>query len=130
MAFALAMAISSMAEICTDFSCPPPAVPEFTVLPPVPSASAKPIPPAPPWLAWTWLEAIETVPAMESGKSAFLVTGDPARNKVLCVPGGGFATVRVVLPRDWDKLMEERGYASLESFRLSTVIPDGKSAHQ
>lgn len=86
--------------------------------------------PTPPWLAWTGLETIETVPAMESGKSAFLVTGDPARNKVLCVPGGGFATVRVVLPKAWDELMEERGYATLESFRLSTVIPNGKSAHQ
>lgn len=74
---------------------------------------------APPWLAWTGLERLETVPAMAPGKSAFLVTGDPSRNKVLTVPGGGFATVRIELPRDWDALMAERGYAPLSSFRIA-----------
>ena len=56
---------------------------------------------------------------MAPGKSAFLVTGDPSRNKVLTVPGGGFATVRIELPRDWDALMAERGYAPLASFRVA-----------
>jgi hypothetical protein len=77
----------------------------------------------PPWLAWTGKEQMETVPAMASGKSAFLVTGDPSRNKVLTVPGGGFATVRIVLPKAWDALMAERGYAPLADFRLSPVGP-------
>ena len=71
----------------------------------------------PPWLAWTGIEGMETVPAMASGKSAFLVTGDPSRNKELCIPGGGFATVRIQLPKAWDKLMAERGYAPLATFR-------------
>ena len=70
----------------------------------------------PPWLAWTGLERVETVPAMAPGKSAFLVTGDPARNKELCLPGGGFATVRIRLQKAWDALMAERGYPPLETF--------------
>ena len=79
----------------------------------------------PPWLAWTGKERLETVPAMQSGKSAFIVTGDPDRNKELCVPGGGFATVKIALPKAWDTLMAERGYAPLASFRIRTdLTPD------
>ena len=79
----------------------------------------------PPWFTWTGLARIETVPAMAEGKSAFLVTGDAARNKELCVPGGGFATVRITLPKAWDKLMAERGYAPLDTFRIaSNMKPD------
>ncbi|MBR2838520.1 MAG: hypothetical protein IKE55_07050 [Kiritimatiellae bacterium] len=74
--------------------------------------------PTPPWLAWTGAEYMETVPAMAEGKSAFLVTGDPSRNKELCIPGGGFATVKIRLPEGWDGLMAERGYEPLEKFRL------------
>lgn len=80
---------------------------------------------APPWLKWTGLDSIDTVPAMEEGKSAIIVTGDPSRNKELCVPGGGFATVRIELPKAWDKLMSERGYQPLASFRIqSDLKPD------
>ena len=79
----------------------------------------------PPWLEWTGMERMETVPAMTSGKSAFIVTGDPSRNKVLTVPGGGFATVKIVLPKAWDSLMAERGYKPLSDFRLATDLkPD------
>ena len=79
----------------------------------------------PPWLEWTGMERMETVPAMASGKSAFIVTGDPSRNKVLTVPGGGFATVKIVLPKAWDSLMAERGYKPLADFRLATNLkPD------
>ena len=79
----------------------------------------------PPWLAWTGVERMETVPAMASGKSAFVVTGDPSRNKSLCVPGGGFATVKIALPKAWDALMAERGYKPLSEFRLATnLTPD------
>ena len=73
----------------------------------------------PPWLAWTGKAQMETVPAMAPGKSAFLVTGDPSRNKVLTVPGGGFATIKIVLPAAWDALMAERGYKPLADFRLT-----------
>lgn len=62
---------------------------------------------------------------MEKGKSAFLVTGDPARNKELCLPGGGFATVKIELPAAWNQLMAARGYQPLDSFRLTSDLkPD------
>ena len=81
--------------------------------------------PTPPWLGWSGLPAVETVPVMQRGKSAFIVTGDPARNKELCLPGGGFATVKITLPRAWDALMEEKGYAPLSGFTLaSDLVPD------
>ena len=79
----------------------------------------------PPWLAWTSEAKMETVPAMAPGKSAFVVTGDPSRNKSLCVPGGGFATIKIALPKAWDALMAERGYKPLSDFRLATnLTPD------
>ena len=79
----------------------------------------------PPWLAWTGIESIMTVPAIERGKSAFLVTGDPSRNKELCVPGGGFVTIKIELPKAWDSLMAERGYKPLTAFTLTSDLkPD------
>ena len=83
----------------------------------------------PPWLVWTGAERMETVQAMAPGKSAFIVTGDPSRNKSLCVPGGGFATVKIILPKAWDSLMAERGYKPLADFRLATDLkPDTPQA--
>ena len=79
----------------------------------------------PPWLEWTGLKSRKAVPAMQDGKSIFLVTGDPARNKEQCVPGGGSATVKIVLPAKWDALMAEKGYEPLEKFTLkSDMRPD------
>ena len=79
----------------------------------------------PPWLEWTGEKNMETVPTMQEGKSIFLVTGDPTRNKELCLPGGGSATVKIVLPKAWDALMAERGYKPLNSFYLkSDLRPD------
>ena len=85
--------------------------------------------PTPPWLEWTGLDSVETVPAMMAGKSAFLVTGDPARNKELCVPGGGFATVKIVLPKEWDRLVGERGYEPLSKFRIATGMKPDAPRH-
>ena len=73
----------------------------------------------PPWLDWTGFKTMETVPAMQTGKSIFLVTGDAARNKEQCLPGGGSATVKIVLPAAWDKLMAARGYEPLGKFMLA-----------
>ena len=79
----------------------------------------------PPWLEWTGLETMKTVPAMQTGKNVFLVTGDPARNKEQCLPGGGSATVKISLPAKWDALMAEKGYRPLAEFRLeSDMKPD------
>ena len=80
------------------------------------------ITPTPPWLAWVDRARMETVPVMKTGKTAILVTGDANRNKTMCVPGGGFTTVRIELPRNWDKLMAERGYAPLNSFYLRSDL--------
>lgn len=74
--------------------------------------------PTPPWLAWTGLDRMETVPAMAPGNTAILVTGDPSRNKVLCVPGGASASVKIRLPAAWDALVAERGYRPLAEFLL------------
>ena len=79
----------------------------------------------PPWFEWSGANEMETVPAMVPGKSAFVVTGDPSRNKVLTVPGGGFATIKIELPKAWNSLMAERGYKPLADFRLKTDLkPD------
>lgn len=37
----------------------------------------------------------------------------------MCLPGGGYGSVRVELPYNWDKLMEAKGYAPLRSFYLT-----------
>lgn len=50
--------------------------------------------------------------------TAFLITGDAARNKVQTMPGGGSATVKIELPRNWDQLMEELGYEALKGFYI------------
>jgi len=78
--------------------------------------------PTPPWLAWCGKEKLRTVPVMQEGKTAILVTGDANRNKTMCVPGGGFATVRIDLPRHWNKLIERKGYAPLSSFYLESSL--------
>ena len=71
----------------------------------------------PPWLeGLAEGDEIATVPAAAMGRTAFLVTGDSARNKFMTVPGGAFATVKIELPAAWDRLMAERGYEPLASF--------------
>jgi len=76
----------------------------------------------PPWLAWTGKGEMETVPVMLPGKTALLITGDENRNKTMCVPGGGFATVKIELPKNWDALASAAGYRPLAEFRLSSGL--------
>ncbi|MBQ9337006.1 MAG: hypothetical protein IJS14_06915 [Lentisphaeria bacterium] len=81
----------------------------------------------PPWLAWTGRERMDTVPVMTAGKTAMIITGDANRNKTMCVPGGGFASVKIELPKNWDKLMEAAGYQPLKDFYLeSDLTPSAK----
>jgi len=77
----------------------------------------------PPWLAWTGLQTLETVPVMTRGKTAILLTGDANRNKTMCLPGGGYATIKIELPKNWDKLTAALGYAPLSSFYLTDSRP-------
>lgn len=69
--------------------------------------------PAPAWYD-TDADQIKTIPTMKPGMTAFLITGDNARNKVQTMPGGGFASVKIELPGNWDELMTELGYQSLK----------------
>ena len=81
----------------------------------------------PPWLAWTKVKMMETVPVMQLGKTAIIITGDENRNKTMCVPGGGFTSVKIELPENWDELMEKAGYKPLKSFYLkSDLTPSSK----
>lgn len=59
-----------------------------------------------------------TIPTMKANMTAFLITGDSSRNKVQTMPGGGFETVRIELPREWDMLMQEKGYRSISDFYI------------
>ena len=57
---------------------------------------------------------------MTNNKTAIIVTGDANRNKVLTVPGGGFATVKIELTNNWNELMDELGYKPLSNYYLET----------
>ena len=76
----------------------------------------------PPWLAWTGKERMDTVPVMAAGKTALIITGDINRNKTMCVPGGGFVSVKIELPKNWDRLMEAAGYPPLRNFCLESDL--------
>ena len=69
--------------------------------------------PTPPWYDSSESEMM-TVPTMKQGMTAFIITGDSARNKVQTMPGGGYATIEIELPRNWNKLMAELGYPPLK----------------
>lgn len=59
-----------------------------------------------------------TIPTMRRGMTAFIITGDAARNKVQTMPGGGYATVKIELPANWNELTTALGYRPLEEFYL------------
>lgn len=59
-----------------------------------------------------------TIPTMKEDMTAFIITGDESRNKVQTMPGGGFKTVSIDLPRNWDALMQEKGYRPLSEFYI------------
>jgi len=63
-------------------------------------------------------ENVHTVPVMQAGMTAILVTGDPDRNKAQCMPGGRSVTIEIELPGDWDALTAELGYRPLQEFFL------------
>ena len=70
--------------------------------------------------AWydTQETTMTTIPTMQKGATAFLITGDASRNKVQTMPGGGFSTVRIKLPAAWDSLMAAKGYPALKDLYL------------
>ena len=67
---------------------------------------------------------------MQQGKTALIITGDPNRNKTMCVPGGGFTSVKIELPRNWDELMEKANYKPLKSFYLQSPLTPSSQPQQ
>ena len=61
---------------------------------------------------------IMTIATMNKGDTAFLVTGDANRNKVQIMPGGGFVTTEIKLPKNWNALVAPLGYEPIENFYL------------
>lgn len=71
-----------------------------------------------------WLEGIvddnkiETIATMLKGQTPLLLTGDTDRNKFQVMPGGGYVTVKIELPDNWDALVEPLGYEPLSNFYI------------
>lgn len=63
-------------------------------------------------------ETMMTIPTMKKGMTVFLVTGDDSRNKVQTMPGGGYAIVKIELPREWNRLTESLGYSPIVDYFL------------
>ena len=61
-------------------------------------------------------EKIYTITTMNKGETQILVAGDDVRNKVQVMPGGGYQTVEVHLPDNWDKLISQWGYQPIADF--------------
>ena len=77
----------------------------------------------PAWYA-TDAATMLTIPTMEKGSTAFLITGDASRNKVQTMPGGGFSTVAIDLPAAWDSLMAAKGYPALLDMYIEPTKTD------
>ena len=61
---------------------------------------------------------IETIAAMRKGQTPLLIARDGARNKFMVLPGGGYVTVEIQLPENWDALVAPLGYEPLSRFGL------------
>lgn len=75
----------------------------------------------------TQATTMTTIPTMEKGSTAFLVTGGASRNKVQTMPGGGFSTVAIDLPTAWDSLMKAKGYPALSDMYLTPTSNESNS---
>ncbi|MCR4853344.1 MAG: hypothetical protein K5893_07130 [Prevotella sp.] len=82
---------------------------------------------APEWYD-TSASTMVTIPTMEKGATAFIITGDASRNKIQTMPGGGFSTVGIELPAAWDSLMADLGYKPLSEYMLESADPLGIQA--
>lgn len=93
----------------------------------------------PEWLKATpnSAEQVLTFATMKKGETPLIITGDTSRNKFQVMPGGGYATVEIKLPDNWDELLAPLGYEPLKTFFLSDkygttekkdiAVPDGLS---
>ncbi len=62
---------------------------------------------------------IWTIAAMNKGETAMLLAGDGARNKFMTLPGGGYVTIQIRLPENWDELVAPMGYEPLSHFEMA-----------
>lgn len=65
-------------------------------------------------------DKIETIATMLKGQTPLLVTGDTDRNKFQVMPGGGYVTVKIELPNNWDELVVPLGYEPLINYYMDT----------
>jgi hypothetical protein len=73
----------------------------------------------PPWYPhFPGWEKIETTPTVQANRIELLICGDPSRNKAQTMAGAGLVTKEIQLPSAWDALMQQKGYAPLQSFYL------------
>lgn len=63
-------------------------------------------------------DKIETIATMLKGQTPILVTGDSSRNKFQVMPGGGYVTFEIKLPKNWNELVKPLGYEPIENFFL------------
>lgn len=61
---------------------------------------------------------IVTIATMKKGQAAMLIAGDDARNKFMVLPGGGYVTIEIKLPDNWDELLAPLGYMPLSGYAL------------
>ena len=74
----------------------------------------------PPWLPrFPGWEEIQTTPSINADNIQIIICGDPSRNKVQTLAGGGLNTMEIRLPPNWDELMEKAGYRPLKEFFLA-----------
>ena len=63
-------------------------------------------------------EQIETIATMLKGQTPLLIAGDSDRNKFQVMPGGGYVTVEIELPENWDELVVPLGYLPLSEYYI------------
>ena len=63
-------------------------------------------------------DKIWTIATMNKGQTPLLIAGDSARNKFMVLPGGGYVTIEIELPENWDMLIAPMGYEPLDRFEL------------
>ena len=62
---------------------------------------------------------LETIATMRKGQTPLLITGDTDRNKFQVMPGGGYVTIEIQLPDNWDELVAPLGYQPLSAYYIS-----------
>ena len=65
-------------------------------------------------------EEIWTIATMNKGQTPLLIAGDGARNKFMVMPGGGYFTIEIKLPDQWDTLIAPMGYEPISHFEIGS----------